>query len=353
MFDAVHIPDIQEQAQSFLQSISRTIFETEFNRSHSGVNDIGTSTGPSLSCFLDALPYAICRDRVELAKKARELVLSIILDLVAFAGQRSVPVARLTFIFQQIANRFCGMCSDDSWMRKIAGCQGIKLMLSAPELGTQWVRDREVDLVRTLLHLLKDLPADLSQDIEDAIDVLKMILHIANPKESEERKGENIVVLSNIFFMELPSSNAIVRRTAQECIDILATLSDTTVHDLLLPQRNRMFATIYNKPLRALPFAIQIGMVEAVRYCMKLGPGFVSVNDELLRLLHEALALADAEDSALLGRNTARTATLEIVKLRVACIRLLTAAMPLTDFFHSQSQTRQRYVYSTCVLHLL
>jgi transformation/transcription domain-associated protein len=89
----------------------------------------------------------------------------------------------------------------------------------------------------------------------------------------------------------------------------------------------------------------QIGMIEAIRFCVSLNPPLVELNDELLRLLHETLALADADDAALLGRGVAvRQNTIEVVKLRVACIKLLTASMPLTDFFQRQPQTRQRYV---------
>lgn len=109
-----------------------------------------------------------------------------------------------------------------------------------------------------------------------------------------------------------------------------------------MPHRDRMLGGIYTKPLRALPFLKQIGMIEAVCSCVSTEPPPVELNDELPRLLHETLALADAEDAALLGRATARQGTIEVIQLRVACIKLLTASMPLTDFFQRQHQTRQR-----------
>ncbi len=62
-----------------------------------------------------------------------------------------------------------------------------------------------------------------------------------------------------------------------------------------------MLIGIYTKPLRALSFSKQIGMIEAIRYCVSLDPPLVEYNDELLRLLHETLALADAEDTQLVG----------------------------------------------------
>lgn len=86
-----------------------------------------------------------------------------------------------------------------------------------------------------------------------------------------------------------------VRQAAQTCIE----LSGKGPVELLHPHRDRILSAIYTKPLRALPFPIQIGMIEAVRYCISLQPPLPELNEELLRLLHETLALADADDMAL------------------------------------------------------
>jgi transformation/transcription domain-associated protein len=221
-------------------------------------------------------------------------------------------------------------------------------MTCTPELGVKWITDREVDLVRTLLHILKDLPPDLPRDIDDVVDVLTSVLRISNADSSFHAEGafqarNKLIHLVGIFFPELQSSNSVVRQAAQTCIGLLVGISGRPAVDLLMPHRDRMLVAIYTKPLRALPFAIQIGMIEAIRYCVSLDPPLVELNDELLRLLHETLALADAEDANLLGRGSPRQGSIEVTKLRVACIKLLTASMPLTDFFSRQHQTRQRY----------
>jgi transformation/transcription domain-associated protein len=59
-------------------------------------------------------------------------------------------------------------------------------------------------------------------------------------------------------------------------------------------------------------------------------------------LLHETLALADADDSKLLGPRHLRQSVLEVIKLRVACIQLLTAAVAFDGFLVRQPQTRIR-----------
>lgn len=309
--------------------------------------------GPLFACYLDALPHGLARKDPQEATKAQELVASLIQDLVNLAPD--IPPNEIKTTLYQIALRFSSLCLEDSWARKNAGCNGIKIMTQLADLGIRWISDRVVDLVRTLLHVLKDMPYDLPDDVSSVTDVLSRVLKVSHA--DLQSAGDNpmtakatLLSLIGIFFAELSGQNPIVRRAAQACIELLSELTGKSIVELLLPHRERMLTAIYTKPLRALPFPIQIGMIEAVRYCLSLDPPLPELNDELLRLLHEALALADADDTALIGRNNPRQAGLEITKLRVACIKLLTASMPLTDFFSKQHQTRQRFAHAICLL---
>ena len=102
-------------------------------------------------------------------------------------------------------------------------------------------------------------------------------------------------------------------------------------------------SSVYLKPLRSLLHPLVIGHVEAVRYCISTTPPLLELTDELLRLLHEALVLADNTDGTLVAKIDARKSSMEVVQLRVACLKLLTAAMPIADGFSRIPQTRQRY----------
>ncbi|RDB22695.1 Transcription-associated protein 1 [Hypsizygus marmoreus] len=347
LFDAIHFPETQAQAEPFIHKVAHIVFDLEVRRGHSRGPGVRPVTSALLNCFLDALPHALAREQSDQAEKAQSIIARIIEDLVSMHSQNNVAVPEIMGILHQVANRFTALCLDDSWTRKSAGATGIKIMACTPVLGVKWVTDRDIDLVRTLLHILKDLPRDLPRDVDEVIDVLTTVLRISNGDIDFLAEGANharvkLVHLVGIFFPELQSSNPVVRQAAQTCIELLVKLSGRPAVDLLLPHRDRMLGGIFTKPLRALPFLKQIGMIEAVRYCISLDPPFVELNDELLRLLHETLALADADDNALLGRVTARQGGIEVIQLRVACIKLLTASMPLTDFFQKQPQTRQR-----------
>ncbi|KAF5390637.1 hypothetical protein D9757_002758 [Collybiopsis confluens] len=348
VFDAIHIPDVQDKAEAFIRKFSHAIFDGELKRGPAR-DSASYRTSAVLASYLEAIPYAMARPQVEQATKARNLIASIVQDLVTYTKQNNLSVPDLYLILHQITNRFTALCLDESWTRKIAGCGGIKMMTETEEVGAKWVRDREIDLVRTLLHILKDLPADLPKDVDEIIGVLTDVLRIGSSEiDFQSETGpqgqvqNKLVALVGVFFPELQSAIPVVRQAAQTCIKFLVQLSGRPAVELLLPHRDRMLISIFTKPLRALTFPIQIGLIEAVRYCVSLSPPLLELNDELLRLLHETLALADADDAALLSRSNPRQGIIEITKLRVACIKLLTASMPMTDFFQKHPQTRQR-----------
>ena len=180
----------------------------------------------------------------------------------------------------------------------------------------------------------------------DIVDISNHVLKISCRPRSSVNPGalapdSKVPYLIGIFFADLASPHPVVRQVAQTSISLLSGLCGISIPQLLAPQRDRILTNIYVKPLRALPFLIQIGQIEAVRYCLSLDPPLPEMNEQLLRLLHEALALAEAEDSTLTRSRTRKT-TMEITQLRVSCIKLLTASMPLADYFSKQHPTRQK-----------
>ncbi|THH28945.1 hypothetical protein EUX98_g5232 [Antrodiella citrinella] len=340
IFDAVHVTEFHEKAIKYVRDLCRHVFIMEIRRAASKDDFMRRSfPSPLLSAFLDSMSRGISRENPAEAKTAQDLVASLIQDILNLPNSSDITTNDIIPTFHHFASRLSSLCMDSTWTRKSAGCSGIKLLTAMPELGVKWINDREVDLLRTLLHVLKEMPFDIPKDVDKVVDTLLSVLTVSGSDLAVAK--QKLSNLAGILFAELSGSNPVVRRVAQQCIDVLVKLSGKKAYELLIPHRERMLTAIYTKPLRALPFPIQIGMIEAVRYCLNLDPPLPELNDELLRLLHESLALADAEDGALMGRNL-RQSALEIVKLRVACIKVLTASMPLTDFFSKHPQTRQR-----------
>ncbi|EKM59507.1 uncharacterized protein PHACADRAFT_205724 [Phanerochaete carnosa HHB-10118-sp] len=349
-FEALHLNETSEAAETRLREIARHILSAEIRRAIPKDITSRRLPGPLYACLLDAIAYGLVRDEPKQAKKAQVLVESFIKDLISLADSYENAVLDVRPALNHCASKFTALCLEDTWCAKSAGCRGIKFMAELPGLGVRWVTERIVEIVRTLLHVLKDMPYELPESVKQVTEILELSVRVcyAETKDSEPPATSTNVVkaLTGIFFAEVSGQNAIVRGTAHRCIDLLSELTQSPISELLLEHRGRMLTAFYTKPLRALPFPAQVGMVEGIRYCLSLDPPLAELTDELLRLLHEALALADAEDMHLQpprqGEVVARQSVIQMTKLRVACIKLLTASMPLTDFFAKQQTTRQK-----------
>jgi transformation/transcription domain-associated protein len=340
-----------EQAVSFIHSLSLHIIVTNIRSSQSNDTGLRHQHIPIFEAFLNAIPHALTHTVDENAKRSQDLMTDIIRALVSMRGQDGITPSDILATLTKFGHVFTAMCLDELWTRKNAGWRGIRIMTSVPDLGIKWLMENEPELVRTLLHVLKDLAYELPRDEEEVTDVLIRVLRVGNDELKSHTPSDpgharsRLSHLIGVFCLALSSAHPAVRRATQTCIGLLLQASGEAAPELLGPHRDRTLAAIYTKPLRALAFPLQIGMMEAVRYCISLDPPLLEVNDELLRLLHETLALADADDLtgfAQRGGNPRQNA-LDIIKLRVACIKLLTASMPITDFFSKQTQTRTRY----------
>ncbi|KAJ2497905.1 transcription-associated protein 1 [Coemansia sp. RSA 1972] len=150
----------------------------------------------------------------------------------------------------------------------------------------------------------------------------------------------------SLIAKELANPSTEVREAAKACLDILVGVTRCSTTALLLPSRDRLLVPIFGKPLRALPHNMQIGNIDAITYCLGLDPPFLEINEELLRLLSEALALADAEDQALVNHPTqVHSNTASLTHLRHVCIRMLTAAMVRPEFSDAKNTpTRARII---------
>lgn len=296
--------------------------------------------------LVEAIVEVMSSSQVQLRKRGEEALHACYDVATAIFGSKE-HVDQLP-IFRVFASQFCSCCYKPEWFKKRGGCLGISVMSSQLDLGTKWMREHELDFIRSLLFVLKDAAPEMANvNTEEATQTLSHVLKVCNgPEDGEsaeaQQKFQNLITL---LLSELSNSNSAVRETIQSSFQLLADLTGNEVTELLAPVRERLVAPIFAKPLRALPFAMQIGHIDAITYCLTLRPPFLEFNDELTRLLHEALALADAEDQALQSRNSQYKNTTSLMNLRIVCIKLLSAALACSDFSSQrQSHTRARII---------
>ncbi|KAK9475364.1 uncharacterized protein V1510DRAFT_427714 [Dipodascopsis tothii] len=255
-------------------------------------------------------------------------------------------------IFKLLAMTFCHSCYEEPWFKKSGGCLGIRILLKDLDFSAKWLAERQLDIIRALLFVLKDVPSEVpTASRDEAREFIRFILVKCNSELSQEdMQSRPFHQLTGILIYELSNSHEIVRTTVKESLHTLSSLTGLKLHELLSPVKQTLISPIFGKPLRALPFPMQIGNIDAITFCLSLENSFLQFNDELMRLLMEALALADADDDSLISpqRVAEHRVNEQLVQLRIVCIGLLTLAMTNPDFFQNhqaqQAHTRARII---------
>lgn len=340
---ATTLPDLKSPASSLLLEICRhfTILELGRALSHAAhiqkPFDVKSGEGPltlDSRVLAEAIMDCLSSD-IPALREAAEEVVQHVYDAAATIFGSADHVEKLPF-FIHLAKVFVHNCHEEEWYAKAGGGLGIHLFVTKFDLGDTWVEDRQVDFVRALVYIIKDMPQDLPAHTRiKAQETLMLLLQRCNKNVSKADLQSSQSLLFNLcgfLIFELSHLNKNVREAAQKAFATIAETIGAQTYELLDPVKERLLQPIYNKPLRALPFAIQIGYIEAITFCLRLQHGIVEFNDPLNRLLMESLALADAEDEGLDPKpNEHRTAE-SIVNLRVSCIRLLSTAIAFPDF---------------------
>ena len=351
---ATTLPDLKSSASGLLADVCRHFTILEIGRALAHAKqlrkafDVKSGEGPPFidsRILAEAIVESLSSDNHAVREAAENSVRSIY-DVAGAIFGSVEKVEKLPF-FVYLAKVFCHNCHEEEWYAKAGGGFGIHILATKIDLGDNWMVDRQVEFIRALIYVIKDMPQDLPANTRtQAHATLEVLLRRCNRGISIEDLNSHQSRLYNLcgfLVYELAHMNKHVRESAQKAFSTIAEVIGAEVHELLSPVKDRLLQPIYNKPLRALPFAIQIGYIEAITFCLGLQHGLVEFTDPLTRLLMESLALADAEDDTLAVKsNEYRTAD-SIVNLRVSCIKLLSMAVGFPDFApQPQNQSRSR-----------
>ncbi|KAJ3577545.1 hypothetical protein NPX13_g3024 [Xylaria arbuscula] len=365
---AESIPEFREEADVFLMNICRhfTILEigralVDYKKDSNPFNP-EAGEGPlfiDARVLADAIVESLASELPEVRDAAFRAVRAVYDSNATIIGSQN-HVGRLPF-FYHLTKTFCHACFEEEWYTKAGGTLGIKYLLDQVDLGEAWLSAKHLDLIRALMYVIKDMPQDLPEKTRGSAQVtLEILLRRitknakkedalpaapAPPQAPRPPQPIRLAQLCMFFNDELSHMNKHVRGTARSSLEVIATATKSEIWELVEPHKDRLLQPIYAKPLRALPFATQIGYIDAIAYYMSLKSNFVSFDEHLNRLLMESLALADANDESLAGKPAEFRTHESIVNLRVACIKILSKAMGFEDFQKGQNNpTRTRVV---------
>ncbi|ODQ81952.1 hypothetical protein BABINDRAFT_160169 [Babjeviella inositovora NRRL Y-12698] len=349
MFYAVSIPEVADAAQTLLAGlythatllyIGKFLVQKRKNDRPFSTADHEGRVFIDERVFVDAIVDALSFYVKEVRSAGVDAIKTVFrVSAAVFASATQFPLLRFVF------NTFVHTCYDEAYYRKLGGTVGLQTLIEDLDVPVSWFAPRQFECTRALFFVLRDSPSDAPHEVRaTARRLIYKLLRECNrdlPAAEAAEKPFQTFVASLVY--DLGNANLEVRETAQEALRILATTTNIPLAKLIEPSKNVLLTPIFGKPLRALPFPMQIGNLDAITFCLGLENTFLQFNEELNRLLIEALTLVDAEDESLTSANRVfeyRTSE-QLVKLRVACIRLLSLALNNAEFVASRGgQTR-------------
>ncbi|QRV75757.1 histone acetyltransferase SAGA, TRRAP/TRA1 component, PI-3 kinase superfamily TRA1 protein [Ceratobasidium sp. AG-Ba] len=349
LFVALQDSDLQDKAATYVREVSEIIFLTELSQG------VGNGVSKITSIYMDRIPRLLAatgKEQVARAQAVFENILSDLLALEAKATAAGRKLRNLDCIFQPLGFSLAAACYKETWPAKLSGCRGVVMLADA--LGLKWTSEQENSFIGAFLSVLKEMPADPPCEVEFIKDAIMKILYLCRQAPAilpPTQPGIDPATLPKIPHLiptlttELSSPIALIREMTQKSIELLAELTESTPSELLMKCKERLLQPIFAKPLRALPISLQIGHIDGITYALNMKPPLPEMNDKLLWLLSEALAIADAEDRDIVGpggRGGPRSDAAVPEQLRVVCIKLLTSSMSITEFFAKQMATRQK-----------
>lgn len=361
LFIACQREDVGEKAMEFVRAFSKRAFAAELARDDnqtttpSKFNPVTIRKGfahlPLTIAMGDCMVYTLQEARSSELEGLRKLITTVISDLQKLSAlppfsEKADKTTRIVDrMISAFTHRFTQMCHAEDWNRKMAGVAALRALLIEGDVQRRWVIDLEVDVVRALLYCLRDAPKESPQSADDIVDMVKHFIRTC--QSQEDGRVQKQQRLMDTLVGELTSQSQLARDSAHDFLATLAEVNGRDISELVGPTAKARLldgpaGPIFNKPLRALPFPLQIGVIDAVTWLMELQPPVVEFSDEFVRLFHEVLALADVEDHNLIGKPASLKNEQWLKTLRVSCIRLLRSTMATPEFSETPNLAQLR-----------
>lgn len=354
LFFSLSVKDLREEASDLIDNIT-----THFSLIHLGssligkikkdrpfsVNDQEGKAYISETVFFNALNYALSFWDKDVREKGIDIIKKLYSITVTIFG--SDEDALHSPLFRTMFYKFTHCCYSEFYYSKLGGVLGLKTMFEDLSIPPRWFFKRQFELIRSLFFILRDTPETAPHEVRQlAKELVLKVLKDCNADLTKETILEKpFQTLVGALVYDLASAIPIVREVSQESLKVLSEVTSVPIATIMGPCKHLLLTPIFGKPLRALPFPMQIGNIDAITFCLDLDNTFLTFNDELNRLLLEALALVDAEDESLANvhRLYEHRTSKQLVELRVVCIKLLSLALTKPGFsLGSLSEARIR-----------
>lgn len=333
LFDSLLQPELHAEVSEFLMVFYRLVlFFSISNQDHK----IMSCLDFDLLCDI-ILEYITCPNEKQ-SSFGWTIIFSLYDQYCLYIPDREVQYEMKIFFF--VADKAISACFRTNTMQRIAACRMISKLCDL-DLSIRFYWHHEIRLIRGVLYVMKSLPAGSNTRYsEELTTVVYKVLRLANRLDENMIQTDEFMAQRRQYFdqvmlalvTELSNPNSIVRDAVKASFQLLSDIQGCEVTDLLIPLKARVCGPIFSKPLRALPLHVQVGYIDAITYCFSLRPPLLEINDELIRLINEALAVIESEDQALTSRSNQLYNSTNLVNLRSVCIKLLSTCLSGAEF---------------------
>ncbi|KAI5963026.1 TRA1 [Candida pseudojiufengensis] len=343
LFFSVSIPELKDEAIDLIDGLTThftlihlttSVIEKIKKERKFSVSDNEGKAYISENAFLSAITYALSFWDKDVRQKGIDTIKKIYDTTVILFGSEESALHSL--IFRSMFYKFTHCCYNEYYHTKLGGVIGLKTMFHDLGIAPTWFYKRQFELARAIFFILRDTPETAPFEIRESAKILLLdLLKTCNKDLTKETVLEKpFQTLVGALVYDLASPTPMVREVAQECLKVLSDVTSVPIAQIIDPCKHLLLTPIFGKPLRALPFPMQIGNIDAITFCLALPDTFLSFNEELNRLLLEALALVDADDDSLANvhRLSEYRTSKQLIELRVVCIKILSLALSKPDF---------------------
>uniref|UniRef100_T1JAK1 Transformation/transcription domain-associated protein n=1 Tax=Strigamia maritima TaxID=126957 RepID=T1JAK1_STRMM len=289
--------------------------------------------------LVDAITVIMGHEEKELCKPGH-LALVLLLDIAAMIVGSKERACQLPLI-EYIAERMCSLCYDRSWYAKVGGCVGVKTLYEY--MTMKWVFEHQYMFLKSLLFVMMDLTGEVSSGAVDMAknNLEKMLTLCAAPIEPTAQNEEMILAQKKSLYevtqeliRQVTSSNTNVREEAMHSLQVLASVMNKSVTDVMEPHKEILADIIPPKKhlLRHQPANAQIGLMDGFTFCTTLQPRLFNIDFNVAEhkaFYQELLNLCEHEDSTLQKVQCYKTIT-NFGPLRKCALRALTACCYVT-----------------------
>lgn len=167
-------------AHEFLRDITKHIFTGTGNSIKTELSKrTDTNFTPIVGLHIKVLTDSLAIVDLKDLEKTKALVTTVVKDTIALlrdpGASENVHRDSLSIV-RLILTRFLALCWEESVVKKMAGFYGLAIFIENPKLGSPWIQDRHIDIMKSLVAILKDTPPDTLKNIGDVRNALHQVI---------------------------------------------------------------------------------------------------------------------------------------------------------------------------------